>query len=694
MKAAKVLLLVATPPSVAALSAGLAELARRKLESMLPPAADAPVFAESNPDRIVQYLDYQDGNFHFSADEQGPRPTLHYQHNSIVVPVLAFDVCEYHGSRPDYLMGEPIEIRNKDGVAFTPMIFAPAWFWLPYGEALHELCVAWVVRCPVRAGTWEHAQYCQESRCVADKYLPGYMLLNETKAGMHIDGAADASHVTMRDPTRGNRVVYSSGSRERWPAAEIDDVHLVSYHTHATYVEAGRDSTISEFMQFSNPEVGQRVKVGPANVNVDEEWMREQLGHELVARELHNCHKITTESGAAGVYIQNIAPWSYYGEENGGVPIVAPRISPSTANYTRLIETLRRYTPEEFDTIYDYRPGTTINGKGDRRVTNTHLEVVAMCLLRNDFALACYADRGVMLEAPKVFQRFWNLTAIIALTYPFLFATQRLVWKDGLKRFKRKQQLWLALRLHVTCGGTLLFLGAIFVLCNACGTITFGDIVANKGWLEPMYILCGVCGVVHTLTAYRMLEEVQGDRRLTIPLYIVAATLNLYNAIQLLAKYNLHELRPTESGGLMDQEEAYSTLATYRMLLLWSSLSTFVYVRAHLVLMIFFHISYPVAYTYAILGSATITYPLSGQTPWAFMGLALFFVYAPLHRKINRLFSWGRCSKCSKRSKCGKRGKCGKCGKRGKRGKRGKCSFRIRATPPQDQPPLLLGQVQ
>ena len=49
-----------------------------------------------------------------------------------------------------------------------------------------------------------------------------------------------------------------------------------------------------------------------------------------------------------------------------------------------------------------------------------------MCLLRADFSLDCYKDRGVLLEAPVVYQRFWNITAVLAFFYPLLFATQRL----------------------------------------------------------------------------------------------------------------------------------------------------------------------------------------------------------------------------------------------------------------------------
>ena len=47
-------------------------------------------------------------------------------------------------------------------------------------------------------------------------------------------------------------------------------------------------------------------------------------------------------------------------------------------------------------------------------------------------------------------------------------------------------------------------------------------------------------------------------------------------------------------------------------------------------------VHYYTAYTYAIIGAAAITYPLSGQTPWVYLGLALFVVYAPMHSTIQQ----------------------------------------------------------
>ena len=43
---------------------------------------------------------------------------------------------------------------------------------------------------------------------------------------------------------------------------------------------------------------------------------------------------------------------------------------------------------------------------------------------------------------------------------------------------------------------------------------------------------------------------------------------------------------------------------------------------------------------YSIIGAAAITYPLSGQSPWVYIGLMLFVIYAPFHDKVQKLLGW------------------------------------------------------
>lgn len=589
------------------------------------------------------------------------RPPLHYQHNSIVVEQPSFDVCEYHGPPPPFVAGAVPPIENAFGKTFTPMLFAPAKFYSfknlhsQVVQEVNEVCVAYITECPLTptsdAGV---AKYCQETSCISDQYLPGYKVLPANES-LTVSASPSSETITASNRRTGS-VFYRSSLK--LPYAELTDalnpftgcltssttgepgncrqpgVSLVSYHTHHSPWEGA-----PLMMQVSNPETTNDVKSGPADVSFDADYFARHLGYRLDPAKLQNCHKIT-----AGVvkpaYVQNIAPWPFFGENVGGDAWGpnGPERDPS-ATYSKLLTELNRFTPEELDVVWDYRVGTfplspATPTMRDRQY-NVHLEKIALCMLKPDFDTDCYANFEAADPHSEVVDTFRKVTAILCLFYPALFALQKCLFSQQHDRFgPHAGGLRMALKLHVWVGIWIIFAGATFVFCNWSEPLSFHDYHANSGAWEVLFLITGACGILHALTTYRMLTAVQGDRRLTIPMYIVAGSLNLANSILLLRDYNKHEF---ELSMLREYFLHEVDAGLNRFLLLWASMTTFIYVRAHIVLMTLFKIHYYTAYTYAIIGAAAITYPLSGQTPWVYLGLALFVVYAPLHSHLVRI---------------------------------------------------------
>jgi len=394
------------------------------------------------------------------------------------------------------------------------------------------------------------------------------------------------------------------------------------------------------FLQLTNSEVPADFRAGPASVMLDQQWFKSQFGYTVQTTKLQNCRKMAADGGAKGVYGSIIAPNFMYGEPMGG-NLINPVPDPATSDYDAFLAQMNQFTPEEFDVILDYRAGSfpldpTTATMHDRQY-DLHLEQAILCQLRPDFDPVCYWEQTVVVGG-EVPDAFYKITAIVCLMYPLLFFIQKEFFPTQHDRFgPHDGTLRMALKLHVWVGAWLIFSGTAFTIRHWCSPMLFKDILGNKTAWETIYIISGFAGCLHALASYRMLEAVQGERRLCIPMYMVAITLNLTNGILLLRDYNKHEFHLD----MTQQQFLHGVdLATTRFLMLWGSITTFIYVRAHIVLMTFFKIHYYTCYTYSIIGAATITYPLSGQSPLVFVGLAWFVIYAPAHNAFISYLGW------------------------------------------------------
>jgi hypothetical protein len=434
------------------------------------------------PPGETQYLEFDETAFHFDSEPE--RPTLYFQHNSIIVADLAFDVCEYHGARPTFVRGTRPPLKNAFGEDFHPVIFAPAWFYATtskwrnasdpsagvYGfpQKFNEICIAWVTECPLRAGTNRETKYCQESTCLADYSLAGYILVEDdpnfainmpssgntaTFTASWADQGQPAQtryHSHFNDPKPGggpsgaDQPGCVTGANGEPGPCWIPFVNLVSYHTHNTN---GADDSHAIFMQVTNPTKSTTVKTGPAAVWFDQQYFEAHYGHPMKLDSVQNCFKVTSENGAEGVYVDNVAPYGLYGEDTGG-SFLNQSYTPAHADYDYMLDQLNRFTPEEFDVIFAYKKddGQAWNGVGTERPTPgdskhpVQLEMTAMCMLQPDWHYRCYEALLVIDNpyVPRPLKDFWKVTAIVCLCYPFLYLTQKMAFGKYHDRFKDK----------------------------------------------------------------------------------------------------------------------------------------------------------------------------------------------------------------------------------------------------------------
>ena len=137
----------------------------------------------------------------------------------------------------------------------------------------------------------------------------------------------------------------------------------------------------------------------------------------------------------------------------------------------------------------------------------------------------------------------------------------------------------------------------------------------NLKYQAVLYYVMGTVSCIHTATVIRISPYVMGEKRITIPLYIGAALVNLHNGIVLICDPSL----PNAS-------------------ILWGSFNTFVYQRAMLAPMMFANLDWELLYTYSLLAGASIAYSLSYQRQYTYALLLLPIIYGPLHEKVAERF--------------------------------------------------------
>jgi hypothetical protein len=207
--------------------------------------------------------------------------------------------------------------------------------------------------------------------------------------------------------------------------------------------------------------------------------------------------------------------------------------------------------------------------------------------------------------------KFRTVTAVLDLSYAFLMMAQRK--QSGQFPSARFNQSRAPILIHVLLGFFIINIGVFLQVENEIYHITK---IEDEGFIrQVLYYVLGVATVVHSFTIFAILSKVMGEKRITVPLYFVAGSINLGNSIALL-------MEPTLQNAF----------------LVWGSVNTFVYVRAFLLVLAFAHLDWELMYTYSVLAAAAITYPLTGQDIRVFYGLAAPIVYAPFHERVCKWF--------------------------------------------------------
>jgi hypothetical protein len=207
--------------------------------------------------------------------------------------------------------------------------------------------------------------------------------------------------------------------------------------------------------------------------------------------------------------------------------------------------------------------------------------------------------------------KFRWVTVILDLLYVFVMATQR--HSNGKFPSNRFDTIRPVMILHILCGIAIIYLGCFFHIQNAVSRVSKSE--DHETYRQVLYYAFGGFGCCHSISVMFVLPKVMGERRITLPLYFGAGVINMTNAIILIADPTL--------------KNAF---------LLWGSVNTFIYVRAHIILLLFAQIDWELIYTYSIIAAAATTYPLSAQDPHIFLMLLCPLVYAPFHEKFCKWF--------------------------------------------------------
>merc|ERR1712176_429484 len=165
--------------------------------------------------------------------------------------------------------------------------------------------------------------------------------------------------------------------------------------------------------------------------------------------------------------------------------------------------------------------------------------------------------------------------------YPFLTCFQRKL--NGQYPSQRFDDVKVRIRLHIVAGFILLYGGSILHVLNE----EQGPAYCGKDgtlWRIVCYRIFASFGIIHALTTAGLLNQVMGERRITIPMYACAGLINLVNSLHLF-------IVPSLANALR----------------LWGSINTFIFVRVGIVVLAFTRLDWNLLYTYTLISAAFIT---------------------------------------------------------------------------------------
>lgn len=204
---------------------------------------------------------------------------------------------------------------------------------------------------------------------------------------------------------------------------------------------------------------------------------------------------------------------------------------------------------------------------------------------------------------------FRTCSTILAIVYIFLMTYQKATQERyPSKRFKNRT----IMIVHILSGVVIVYIGCFLHIENEIKAISKKADDTNMTYRVILYYIMASSSLIHTLTVFRIVPHVMGEKRITIPLYIGAALINLHNGIIL----TINPCLPNA-------------------FLLWSSINTFMYQRFILVLLMFASIDWELIYTFSLIAGASLTYSLSLQQHYVYALLLFPIVYAPFHEKVS-----------------------------------------------------------
>lgn len=518
---------------------------------------------------------------------------------------------------PDWLVEQPTVIKSesldKDKpeedyyvAMFTEIIFSGG------DSDLSELCQAYLVENEEEgagniAKFLPQAKRIQSSRCV----------------GLPLAGYDDAIHTISRELNSDGRASYRSELNGRFLYAEkpmkglpVDlatTAHIESFdtfHTHHSLfrnkAEAGNSTTTNSTADSTNT-------TNTANVNdTGANWTLNE-GHPYYGYLMRIDFPHPAD---INVYPVQVSLGDIFQEK------VNPNLDASKLDFCFSLETSfetpkggllsavydEDMTPQElYSTLIEDDIMTTLNldESGFHKINLEDEVYDIMQKFVNPFGAAGF-------ELPFM-SRFRYATAVLDILYIFFAMAQRKM--NGKYPSKRFDSFRAVMVIHVITGMLVIYIGVFMHIGNEVKAVTVGEDRAL--YRQIMYYIMGAAGIGHTLTVTMALSKVMGERRVTIPLYSIAALINLTNGIQLI-------LDPT----------------LQKCFLLWGSMNVFVYVRAICAILCFAYVDWELVYTFGITMAAFIAIPLSNQDPLWFISLFGIFVYAPFHDTICEKIGW------------------------------------------------------
>ncbi|KAL3928058.1 MAG: hypothetical protein SGBAC_012814, partial [Bacillariaceae sp.] len=511
---------------------------------------------------------------------------------------------------PDWLVEQPTVIKSESldrdkaeeeyyVAMFTEIIFSGG------DSDLSELCQAYLVE-NEDEGTGNIAKFLpqakriQSSRCV----------------GLPLAGYDDAIHTISRELSSDGRASYRSELNGRFLYAEkpmkglpIDlatTAHIESFDTFHTHHSLFRNTTTNSTADSTNPTNTPNVNETGANWTLNE---RHPYYGYLMRIDFPHPADIN-------VYPVQVSLGDIFQEK------VNPNLDASKLDFCFSLETSfetpkggllsavydEDMTPQElYASLTEDDIMTTLNldESGFHKINLEDEVYDIMQKYANPFGAAGF-------ELPFM-SRFRYATAVLDILYIFFAMAQRKM--NGKYPSKRFDSFRAVMVIHVITGMLVIYIGVFMHIGNEVKGVTIGEDRAL--YRQIMYYIMGAAGIGHTLTVTMALSKVMGERRVTIPLYSIAALINLTNGIQLI-------LDPT----------------LQKCFLLWGSMNVFVYVRAICAVLCFAYVDWELVYTFGITMAAFIAIPLSNQDPLWFISLFGIFVYAPFHDTICEKIGW------------------------------------------------------